>query len=61
MKKKRPTRSAAHQSKIASRANGHLCLAGVELCFDNFDAAKEFYRDRLGLELREEQPKNCKR
>ncbi|HEV2341951.1 MAG TPA: hypothetical protein VGS15_09150 [Candidatus Acidoferrales bacterium] len=61
MMKKRPARSAAHQSKIASRANGHLRLAGVELCSENFDAAKEFYCDRLGLELQVEQPKNCKR
>jgi catechol 2,3-dioxygenase-like lactoylglutathione lyase family enzyme len=31
-------------------------LAGVELYFDNLDAAKDFYANTLGLELQEDHP-----
>lgn len=55
MKRKGRNRSLQPQSKTSSRATAPLRLAGVELYFDNLDAAKEFYRDRLGLKLQSEQ------
>jgi predicted enzyme related to lactoylglutathione lyase len=56
MVKKITNRGALRQKKLTLRANKHVRLAGVELYFDNLDAAKEFYRDRLGLKLHDEQP-----
>lgn len=56
MKRNRQRRDTQLQRPVPSGANAHLRLAGVELYFDNLDAAKEFYRDRLGLKLQGEQP-----
>jgi predicted enzyme related to lactoylglutathione lyase len=55
MKKKHPIRSVPRKRKLSPRTNGHLRLAGVELYFDSLEGAKEFYRDRLGLKLQDEQ------